>query len=150
MLPKPHQHPLKNNKNDEKSIRTPFELTHAFEKGSGTAPNAVWVAPGCQLAVQDGQHGSQDGQLGGQDDPTCAPKPFRARLGAISQRLRSLKTAQDRSDVDFGRISGRIFSDFRPLWARFSSNFRSTVFAWRRRSYLPPARTNCIQSNICT
>ena len=58
------------NKNDEKSIRTPFELTHAFEAGSGTAPNAVWTVPGCQLGARDGQHGSQDGQLGGQDDPT--------------------------------------------------------------------------------
>ena len=123
-----------------RSFEPSVELAHAFEKGSGTAPNAVWTALGCQLAVQNGQNGGQDGQLGGQDGPTCAPKPFRARPGATSQRRRSLKTRQDGSDVDFRGFSGRFFVDFRSLLARFSSYFRSTVLTRRRRKYPPPVR----------
>ena len=99
---------------------------HAFEKGLGTAPTAVWLALGCQLAIQNGQHGSQDGQLGGQDGQTCAPKLFRARPGATSQRRRSLKTAQDGSDVDFRGFLGRFLLDFLSLLARFSFYFSWT------------------------
>ena len=97
------------------------DRTHAFEESAGTAPNGVWTVLGCQLAVQDGQHGRQDGQLGSQDAPTCAPKPFRARPGATFERLRSLKTAQDGSDGHFRGFLGRFFLDFRSVLERFSS-----------------------------
>ena len=61
-------------KSDEKSTRTLFELTNAFEGSSGTLPRATWTVPGRQIGVQDGQHGGQDAQLGAQDGPTWRPE----------------------------------------------------------------------------
>ena len=104
---------MRQDKNDEKSMRTPFELMHAFETGSGTAPGVIWVVPGRQLGIQDGQHGGQDGQLGGQDGPTCrreaVPSAFPRDLGATQNDPERPETAE----TSFSLIFHRFLSIFR-------------------------------------
>ena len=115
-------------------MRTPFELMHAFETGSGTAPGAIWVVPGRQLGVQDGQHGVLNGQLGGQDGPTwlseAVPSAFPRDTGATWNDPERPKAAE----TDFSSISGRFWSIFRRFfftlrsisarfWLRFFLNF---------------------------
>ena len=114
---------MRQDKNDEKSIRTPFELTRAFETGSGTAPGAIWVVPGRQLGVQDGQHGGQDGQLGGQDGPTwrpeAVPSAFLRDPGATQNDPERPETAE----TSFSSIFRRFWLIFRPFFFTPTSNF---------------------------
>ena len=93
---------------------------HAFETGSGTVPGAIWVAPGRQLGVQDGQHGGQGGQLGGQDGPTCrleaVPNAFPRDLGATQNDPERPETAE----TSFSFIFHRFWSIFRRFFVDLS------------------------------
>ena len=120
-------------------MRTPFELMHAFETGSGTAPGAIWVVPGRQLGVQDGQHGGQDGQLGGQDGPTCRPEAvpsaFPRDLGATQNDPERPETAETsfssifrRFWVDFSSIFLTPRSKFGRFWLRFFFRICRAIF----------------------
>ena len=90
------------------------------ERRTRAAPNDVWIVPGSQLGVQDGQHGGQDDQLGGQDGPTCRPEAvpsaFPRDLGATQNDPERPETAE----TSFSSIFHRFWSIFRRFFVDFS------------------------------
>ena len=99
----------------------PFDLTLLFEQRPGTILNAIWVLPGRQLGVQDGQHGSQDGLLGVQDGPTCRPE---AVPNAFLRDLDATKTNPKRPEIAKTRVLW-IFFRFWTIFRRFFLDFWS-------------------------